>query len=365
MAVRNLEEQVLYLTRVVEEIMQSMGNALPDPIPGPKGDPGEQGEQGEQGVQGYGIIGNGTQLPSYASNGNYFILKTSKIDGIDLVLYKCISNHWVAQYSLRGNQGPVGEANEVVANPSEAASGGDLNKIEIDGVVYSIIDMINSKAVKLENVPQSTYLTEEEKDEIVNGAFINGTFLGLKNPVFFPADSFSDGDYYQGVVIGANGSFTVVSTYLIYANNNNYIEVSNNRYMRVQGLEYVNGREFPNYPVSPTEPKVLFAKPNNTLGWEELPKLYRHNITIEFSLNSKVHITVFNTNSSQYTSFNSADFSQVIGDLCVINNGGYLTFGWVKTIYEGELGIVIDDSEVEYDYLNDVQSVDDNVTRLI
>ena len=132
MALRNLEEQVLYLTQELEKIKQSMGSALPDPIPGP------QGVQGEQGVQGYGIIGNGTQLPSYASNGNYFILRTSGIDGIDLVLYKCINNHWVAQYSLRGNQGPVGDSADVVANPDTAYSE-SLYKITVDGVTYDVL----------------------------------------------------------------------------------------------------------------------------------------------------------------------------------------------------------------------------------
>ena len=152
MALRNLEEQVLYLTNELEKIKQSLGNALPDPIPGPQGEPGEQGEQGVQGVQGYGIIGNGTQLPSYASNGNYFILRTSGIDGIDLVLYKCISGHWVAQYSLRGNQGPVGDSADVTANPDSEYSE-DLYKLKVDGVTYNVLT--SGDRTKLEKITLS------------------------------------------------------------------------------------------------------------------------------------------------------------------------------------------------------------------
>ena len=37
MALRNLEEQVLYLTNELIKIKQSLGTALPDPIEGPEG----------------------------------------------------------------------------------------------------------------------------------------------------------------------------------------------------------------------------------------------------------------------------------------------------------------------------------------
>lgn len=160
MALRNLEEQVLYLTQELEKIKQSLGNALPDPIAGPKGDPGDQGERGLQGEQGYGIIGNGTQLPSYASNGNYFILKTSNIDGIDLVLYKCVSDHWVAQYSLRGNQGPVGDGTDVVANPDTAYSE-SLYKITVDGVTYEVLSAIDRQKIS-KWIECFTYNSEED-----------------------------------------------------------------------------------------------------------------------------------------------------------------------------------------------------------
>ena len=287
----NEQEAICYLLNEVQTLKQSLGSALTDPIEGPKGPQGPEGPTGPTGPRGKGFYGCSSVLPSPTGyeEGDFYLLFNGN-------LYKKVSGNWVLQTNLKGPQGPVGldKTDDVVANPV-AESTEVLNKLEVSGTVYDVLTKakIENDFVKLENAPQTAYLTEEEKNEIVNGAFVNGSFLGLKNPVFFPADSFSDGDYYQGVVIAPNGAYTIVSTYLIYVNNNNYIEISNNRYMRVQGLEYVNGREFPNYPVSPAKPKVLVAKSNNTLEWQDKPKnLYQHNITITFDDSTYIVFTI-------------------------------------------------------------------------
>ena len=49
---RNLQEQVLYNANSIEEIKQGLGDALPNPIPGPEGPQGSEGPQGECGERG-------------------------------------------------------------------------------------------------------------------------------------------------------------------------------------------------------------------------------------------------------------------------------------------------------------------------
>lgn len=315
----NEQEAICYLLNKVQTIEQSMGSALPDPIEGPEGPQGPEGPTGPTGPRGKGFYGCSSVLPSPTGyeEGDFYLLFNGN-------LYKKISGNWVLQTSLKGPQGPVGldKTDDVVANPA-AEPTDDLNKLEVSGTVYDVLtkEKILNDFVKLESSPQSAYLTEEERNEIVNGAFVNGSFLGLKNPVFFPADSFSDGDYYQGIVIAPNGAYTVVSTYLIYTNNNNYIEVSNNRYMRVQGLEYVNGREFPNYPVSPAKPKVLVAKNNNTLEWQDKNDLYRHNICFEFTGDIFIYATIISKKSTAIQDqYDIPNQSQFINQVSIYND---------------------------------------------
>lgn len=134
---RNLQEQVLYLTNELIKIKQSLGTALPDPIEGPEGPEGPEGQRGAQGEQGFGIVGFGTQLPSSGRDGDWFLLKKSTMSGIDFVMCRCVSQHWVEQFSIRGPAGPIANATEVVANPEDNASD-VLEKIDVDGVIYQV-----------------------------------------------------------------------------------------------------------------------------------------------------------------------------------------------------------------------------------
>lgn len=163
---RNLQEQVLYLSEELEKIKQSLGTALPDPIEGPEGPEGPEGQRGAQGEQGFGIVGFGTQLPSSGRDGDWFLLKKSTMSGIDFVMCRCVLQHWVEQFSIRGPAGPIANATEVVANP-ETSPSDSLTKIKVDGVTYAISEV--------EANPDSSY------DHLgLTTAAINGTtyFVG-------------------------------------------------------------------------------------------------------------------------------------------------------------------------------------------
>lgn len=356
----NEQEAICYLLNEVQTLKQSLGSALPDPIEGPEGPEGPTGPTGPTGPRGKGVYGCSSVLPSPTGyeEGDFYLLFNGN-------LYKKVSGNWKLQTNLKGPQGPVGldKTDDVIANPV-AEPTDVLDKLEVSGTIYDVLtkEKILNDFVKLETAPQTVHLTEEERNEIVNGAFVNGSFLGLKNPVFFPADSFSDGDYYQGIVIAPNGACTVVSTYLIYVNNNNYIEISNNRYMRVQGLEYVNGREFPSYPVSPAKPKVLVAKNNNTLEWQDKWGLYRHNVKLKFTGDYYIYFTLYSNSGAPITDISEVLElkDQAIGSTCVFSDNHDNVAAMIVNFNNGDLGVDIGGGISHFDYNDELIDVSDN-----
>ena len=139
---RNLQEQVGYLTEQLTQIKQSLGNALPDPIEGPKGDTGDTGPTGLQGRTPKIGFGFGP-LPTDASyeDGDLYIVRGNNTQyGLNKGdLYKKENNVWVLKLNLVGPQGPIGiNGTEVIANPEQSATGGNLEKVYIDGVVYTV-----------------------------------------------------------------------------------------------------------------------------------------------------------------------------------------------------------------------------------
>lgn len=129
---RNLQEQVEKNKDDITSLKQGgMGH---DPIPGPQGEQGPQGPQGPKGDTGPALYGMAQYLPSATAyiEGDFYLLSNGN-------LYKKIGEEWVLQGSLRGPQGIQGEdGDEVTANPVQSPTGGPLNTIKIDGIVYSV-----------------------------------------------------------------------------------------------------------------------------------------------------------------------------------------------------------------------------------
>jgi hypothetical protein len=122
--------------------------------------------------------------------------------------------------------------------------------------------------VALTDVPSSATLTDEQIEEFKEGHFTEGEFIGLKNPVFFPAKYFGN-RYYSGMVIGlstGSGSETIIGSYLIDTNDNSIV-LTTNRYIDVRSVYKFNGKEIPVYP-SDSGTFVLKCV-NGTLTWVE------------------------------------------------------------------------------------------------
>ena len=134
---RNLQEQVGYLTDQVKTIKQSLGSALPDPIPGPEGPAGPQGAQGVPGSRGPGILGYGNQLPSTAQEGDLFILRQNTAEGLNYIMYKYTNYNWLPQFPMRGPSGPVGPEGGTAVVPNPVTTPSEILKtVDIDGVTY-------------------------------------------------------------------------------------------------------------------------------------------------------------------------------------------------------------------------------------
>ena len=102
---------------------------------------------------------------------------------------------------------------------------------------------INAMAVRKMAAPESTTLTDDEVEMIKGGVFIEGEFLGYKNPVLLPP---KDGETnYAGLVITGTGlkayqivkSTKVISLYAVTV-----------RVSELASIGYFNGKNVPNFP---------------------------------------------------------------------------------------------------------------------
>ena len=96
----NLQEQVLVNANEIESIKQSLGGALPEPIPGPQGPIGPEGPQGKSGTNVKWTIG--TDLPASANPGDIHLLWNG-----DVYQYSATKG-WVLEANIRGSQGVEG-----------------------------------------------------------------------------------------------------------------------------------------------------------------------------------------------------------------------------------------------------------------
>ena len=136
---RNLQEQVGYLTEELTKLKQSLGGALPDPIAGPTGPTGPTGATGPQGRTPKMGFGYGPLPDTGFENGDIYIARGSTNGLTKGNVYLRVNNSWQLQLNLVGPQGPIGpEGEDVIANPDKAYSE-DLEKVDIDGIVYNIL----------------------------------------------------------------------------------------------------------------------------------------------------------------------------------------------------------------------------------
>ena len=120
----------------------------------------------------------------------------------------------------------------------------------IDGVwTYNSMDVTevadNRKVVHQMDAPSSTTLTDEEIEQIKNGVFINGTILGLVNPVLMPLNE--SGANYRGMYIAGEkiGAFTINKESKVIA-----LAVNTTLRIDLNSIGSINGKTLASYPAN-------------------------------------------------------------------------------------------------------------------
>lgn len=161
----------------------------------------------------------------------------------------------------------------------ELAPGFDPSSIESGNVPQDAVVGVNGdgelvkgdlfgKYVKIIEAPTSTTLTDGQYADIIGGTFINGTFLGVTNPAFMPAEL--SGTKYYGLCFGSTSTYrsalwlyevngetkvirlgvNAVTPILWFQGGTIHIGDAGSNGTQIANLTKLNDKFIPNYPAS-------------------------------------------------------------------------------------------------------------------
>lgn len=139
------------------------------------------------------------------------------------------------------------------------------------GETGSFGDKIKGMFVKTMPAPASTTLTDEQIDQIIGGVFMQGTFLGYTNPVFFPVASNFE-TYHYGLMIAPVinlgtqlAIYGINKTTKVITRVGPYQSIANDGRMNAQ-ISAINNKPFPAFPASSTG-SYINKYVNGTWDW--------------------------------------------------------------------------------------------------
>lgn len=140
----------------------------------------------------------------------------------------------------------------------------DIQEMFDDGKVS-----LDGKYVKVIVAPSDNKnLTDDEVNNIKGGCFINGSFLGYRNPVIFPYRSFVGGAF-TGMIIGQadyNSSCFIRIYYMSKVNNKWEISLYGTPQIEIfPNSIKIMGKEYPSYPSNSTVGHFIWRK--GVLQW--------------------------------------------------------------------------------------------------
>ena len=117
--------------------------------------------------------------------------------------------------------------------------------IEKGTSIEELKPILEGSFVKIMDAPESTTLTDEEIAQIIEGTFIEGSFLGRNNPVLCPADDLTS--IYRGMFIASNtiGVYEINKSSKVISLNSATVQT-----IALRSVSSLNGKNIPTYPAS-------------------------------------------------------------------------------------------------------------------
>ena len=170
-------------------------------------------------------------------------------------------------------------------DPSEIQSGTIAvdNILGLDTLGSIVKGNLDGQYVKVIPAPESNTLTNDQFNLFKEGVFVNGTFLGMRNPIFLPCSMKSGSSYYRGVAFGQNavGTPSRYTNFCIYSINSSSKAIESGNIpisienetgkINLENLS-IESKSWPAYPTTNTTPKVLqIASNGGSLSWGDVP----------------------------------------------------------------------------------------------
>lgn len=150
-----------------------------------------------------------------------------------------------------------GAGNDITTTYATKTEVGEINDKISTSASSSNKVLSASEVVKTMPAPESTTLTDAQIEQIINGVFIQGTFLGGTNPVLLPAIT-TDATYYYGLLfIAIEATGNQLGTYRINKTTKEIVKVAFSQRFTLAGelnarIAAINDKVFPAFPASST-----------------------------------------------------------------------------------------------------------------
>ena len=115
---------------------------------------------------------------------------------------------------------------------------------QVKEIVKELLALTNGMGVvRVMDAPASTTLTDVQIEKIRGGIFINGTFLGLSNPILCPART--DVANYRGAIIAGVGinCYNIDRTTKVIS-----LVIPTGRVLTLDSILSINSKQLPSFP---------------------------------------------------------------------------------------------------------------------
>ena len=335
---RNLQEQVGKNKADIDEIKQSLGSALPDPIPGPQGEPGAsiigpQGPRGEKGERGYkgdqGPMGAGwnsiTEIdgtdytPTVVEDSDSFVDYETSID------IKCDGNVHTATLKL---ELPKDEGEDYIAGTGIGIDADNVISAKIKAGTGIVVDDSSDGSVEIA-IDSTTVASKSDLLGFVQNVkaseqTIRNTVPNVTNVVTFQSNTTNPSITLKGTS-NVSGIIAVNANSNLYYNNNKVamasdIPTKTSDITNDSGLLTLKGYIYNNtLPVNPQNGDIYIA--GNSITIDGIGELTPFEVGDTFDSTSYIYFdtSISDADMSDYL-WSIFDDPQIVGDYALVGN---------------------------------------------